>query len=325
MLKKNINILNKSGQSMVEIVIALAIFAILAAAFSGLLLVSYNSLLRSGQTVRAEGLISEAIAALQSIRNRAYNELVFSRSAVGLSNNQWQLAGEGTTEQIEGFTRLIDFSLVYRDLGGNIVSSTTSGAGLDVFSREVSIVINWITELNKNFSVERIIYLNNYLASKWQQSDWSGGAGQNIYSAVDQYYSDDNNVEISVTGEISLKEISTSTYATSGELISSAVDIGARAYSAITWTEIIPDGCDECSVRVQIKTATDVLGIPGDWSLTWCGPDGEDNDESDYFAVSSGELIHTDHNTDEWIRYKIILSGSSSQTPVLEEINIYYQ
>ncbi|MCK5211510.1 prepilin-type N-terminal cleavage/methylation domain-containing protein [Candidatus Parcubacteria bacterium] len=325
MLKKNNNILNKSGQSMVEIVIALAIFAILAAAFSALLLVSFNLLLRSQQTVRAEGLISEAVAALQSIRNRAYNELIFSRSAISLSGNQWQLMGEGTTGQIDRFTRLIDFFSVYRDLSGEIVASTTPGASLDIQSREASIVINWTTELNKDISIERRICLNNYLSSWWQQSDWQGGDGQDIYAVANQYYSDDGNIEISVGGEISLKVVSTSTYATGGELISSAVNTSARAYSAIIWIEDIPGGCTECDIKIQIKTAPDATGSPGTWSATWCGPDGEDGDESDYFEASNGELIHLDHNGDEWIRYKVILSGSSSQSPTLEEINIYYQ
>ncbi len=325
MLKKNNNILNKSGQSMVEIVIALAIFAILAAGFSALFLVSFNSLLRSQQTIRAEGLISEAVAALQSIRNRAYNELIFSRSAISLSGKQWQLVGESTTEQIDRFTRLIDFFLVYRDSSGEIVASTTPGARLDVQSREVSIIINWTTEFSRDFSLTRRIYLNNYLVALWQQSDWQGGNGQDIYAAANQYYSDDGNVEIGVSGELSLPEISTSTYTTSGELISSAVNTNARAYSAVVWAETIPGGCTECDIKIQIKTAPDAGGTPGTWSSTWCGPDGKDGDESDYFEANNGELIYIDHNGDEWIRYKIILSGSSSQSPTLEEVNIYYQ
>ena len=57
----------------------------------------------------------------------------------------------------------------------------------------------------------------------------------------------------------------------------------------------------------------------------WSGPDGKDGDETDYFITSGGELIHPDHNGDQWIRYKVELSSDGRDTPILQEVLINYK
>jgi len=74
----------------------------------------------------------------------------------------------------------------------------------------------------------------------------------------------------------------------------------------------------------MIKTAFDVNDAPGDWSLTWSGPDGDDGDESDYFATSTGALLNADCNDKRWIKYRVEFSGNGSVTPVLEKMTVNY-
>ena len=76
---------------------------------------------------------------------------------------------------------------------------------------------------------------------------------------------------------------------------------------------------------MQIKTAADNNGQPGEWTSTWCGPDGDDADEDDWFEQAGGELISADHNNQQWIKYRIKLTGNQSQTPIVEEIRVYYE
>ena len=75
----------------------------------------------------------------------------------------------------------------------------------------------------------------------------------------------------------------------------------------------------------KIKPATDAGGSPGAWSSTWSGPEGDDGDERDFFRRAWGGLIHTDHNGDQWIRYRATLDGDGTETPILEEVKIYYK
>ena len=149
---------------------------------------------------------------------------------------------------------------------------------------------------------------------------------QSACAQIDRYLSDDCNFEISVTSELSLVETATSVYAISGYLISSAFNSGSESnFDALDWEEDLPPSCSGCDTKLQIKTAPDVEGIPGAWSPTWCGPEGEDGDASDYFFAPRAALIHSDHNTDQWIQYKIIITGDSLFTPTVSKISVFYR
>lgn len=101
----------------------------------------------------------------------------------------------------------------------------------------------------------------------------------------------------------------------------------SRTFSIIEWTESVSGFCPSCEIKIQIKTANDSGGSPGTWSTTWCGPLGENGDEIDFFTNPSGEVIHSDHNGDQWIKYLATLSkdAGTEETPVLEDIRIYYK
>ncbi len=92
-------------------------------------------------------------------------------------------------------------------------------------------------------------------------------------------------------------------------------------FNLIQWTEDVPVACSDCAVKVQVKTSPD--GIT--WSSEWSGPDGEDDgDEDDYYELSDGELIHSDHIQDQYIRYRATLLSDTTDTPILEDITINY-
>ncbi len=326
MIKYFKKILPCQGQSMVEIVVALAIFVLIIASLTSLILGSFSSLERGKQFTKAQTLAQEGIEAVRTIRDRAWNELIYNRSAVAVAGNQWVFVGEGTTEQIGSYTRFIDFLPIYRDGNGNIVSSTTPDSYLDVLSKEIIVRISWEIRDGVDNTIEQTTYLTNWRAKEWLQTDWSAGAGQTIWLDSAKYDSDDGNINNEIVGEISLKKIATSTYASSGYLISSAFNTGLlSAFSAIAWEEDLPPSCGSCQIKLQIKTAPDADGFPGAWPTFWAGPDGEDGDEEDYFTVSTGQIIHTGHNGDQWIKYKVFLSGDASSTPVLNEVKVFYQ
>ena len=101
-------------------------------------------------------------------------------------------------------------------------------------------------------------------------------------------------------------------------------DFGPQAnYNLLKWTQTLPGPAYD--FKVQIKTAPDSGGSPGAWSPTWCGPEGEDGDETDYFTDPNGEIINPDHIGDNWIKYKLTLTGDGANTPVLEDITVNYK
>ncbi|MBI3291075.1 hypothetical protein HYZ76_02215, partial [Candidatus Falkowbacteria bacterium] len=109
-------------------------------------------------------------------------------------------------------------------------------------------------------------------------------------------------------------------YAISGTLESSAFNTGGQSsFHFISWRENIPSVAED--IKVQLATAPDAGGLPGAWS-DWQGLEGFGT-----FYDSGQEVLiplNNGHNNNQWIKYQVILTGSGSDTPVLEEIIINY-
>jgi len=314
------------GSSLVEVVLAFAIFALISSSLASLILGAYNIMIRDAEIAEGRLLANQGMEALRSISERAWNSMTYEKSAINYDLGYWDLTGEGTDEQIEKYTREILFFDVYRDEENNIVTIDNPEAWLDPASREVEVVVNWDTGFWGNYEIRRKNYLTNWNTKKWKQNDWSGQIGQAIWLDVDKYDSDDGNIGVA-TSSIMLKEIATSTYPLSGYFVSSAYKINEyENFNIIEWqaTSTATIDCPICEIRVQIMSAPDEGGVPGAWTTTWSGPEGDDDDENDYFSEKRGELISADHATDQWIKYRVEFIGDGSHTPVLEEMRIRY-
>src|SRR3989338_3705837 len=112
--------MNKRGQSILEIVIALAIFIFISAALAALMLGGMHGFTQGSQHLEADALAQEGVEAIRSIRNGAWNELSQSPSGVSVSGGQWVLSG--ANDSIPPFTRTITLDTVCRSGVGDIVS-----------------------------------------------------------------------------------------------------------------------------------------------------------------------------------------------------------
>src|SRR3989338_8422901 len=195
----------KAGQSILEVILALAIFALFAATMVSLILGSFEALGRGGDYLAAAVLADEALEAARSIRDGAWNELTVNQSAATSTSGEWQFTGEGTDEQIGKFHRLLTFSLVCRGGAAQIV--TCPAGAVDLHSRAVKVVVGWTTPVGTAAAVERQTMFTNWDSRDWLQTDWSGGGGQVVWSDETQYESDDGKVDIGPAGELRLRQI----------------------------------------------------------------------------------------------------------------------
>jgi prepilin-type N-terminal cleavage/methylation domain-containing protein len=150
--------------------------------------------------------------------------------------------------------------------------------------------------------------------SIWQQTDWTGGAGQANWTNQTKYSNDDNNIATGGTPTAVRLASAGSTYVGSGTLESSTFDTGAVSnFTTITWQPTSQNA--STTLKFQIATNND--------NTTWNykGPDGT---AGTYYTVS-GTNISTVHDTDRYVRYKAFLSTTDSTfTPVLTSIGINY-
>ena len=512
-----------SGQSILEVIVALAIFALIGAAMTSLATGGFVALQQGGEYIEATALAEEGTEAVRAIRDGAWNENIFSTSSVSSSSGRWIFNGEDTTETIGQYTRTISFDDVCRDGSDNI--TICPGSYTDLNSKQTTVTVIWNTRVGISNTVKRVAYITNWdsqywvedtnsdftdgtfsssensttlgdsdgaiilqelsltvvsegseidnnggafsislsgtpvsgdlyivflqsgdIASTWTQTsgttgwielyDSSGGAvyykqlvGSETPSFTSSSGSRSGSTYLKITGHenpsIQAPEVSSGAtgdsnapdpdsitptggpkdylfiavdgntdgrrtvrsgpggystvvkfrtggggagatgghayihttsssedpgaftlsksapwetrtivvhpstaspgYASSGFYISSDFDTGtASVFNIVEWTESVTNvACGaSCDVRVQIRTAATQAGLS---SAEWSGPEGKDGDVTDYFIDPSGELIHTDHNGDQWIRYRLTIDGNGTDTPIMEEIRINYQ
>ncbi len=116
-----------------------------------------------------------------------------------------------------------------------------------------------------------------------------------------------------------LDEISVdfSTYYSSGDLTSSAYDVGYDLdwdWQYIYFTITEPSGTD---IVFQIRTALTEGGLG---SAPWYGPSGT----SDNYTTSGTAIIDEVHDGDRWIQYMASFTGNGSSTPTLSDVSIIY-
>lgn len=192
----------QDGQSILEVIVAMAIFSLIAVAMASMAVGGFVSLQQGGEQTEAEALAQEGIEAVRSLRDNAWNINTYSTSSVSVSGSAWVFDGEGTTETVGQYTRTLSFDNVCRDSSDDIADCP--GSYTDVQSKKVISSVTWITRGDITNSVQRIAYLTNWDSIDWTQTDWSDGSGQSVWSDEQMYDEDDGNIVTSTVGQISL-------------------------------------------------------------------------------------------------------------------------
>ncbi len=160
----------RGGQSLLEAVLALAIFAFIAGALVTTVTGSFISLNYGRDYLEAVTLADEALEAARSVRDGAWNELVLNTAVATSSSGEWRLLN-GASETLGKFTRTLTFA-------------PGSGGPSDLHAKLVSAKVVWSTEMGVEQEVARQTYLTNWDSRDWIHTDWTGLAGTNVDTSV---------------------------------------------------------------------------------------------------------------------------------------------
>jgi len=192
------------GQSVLELIIAMAIFGLISAAMISMVTGSFVGLAQGGEQTQAESLAQEGIEAVKAIYGEAWNQLVYSTSSVSIAGGKWIFDGEGTTETIGQFTRTIFFTDVCRDSSNDITDCP--GNYTDAHTKEVNATVLWDTRDGVSNTVERAGFVTNWDSREWTQTGWSGGTGQSEWSDTTRYDTG-SNIDHTTVGQVTLSTI----------------------------------------------------------------------------------------------------------------------
>lgn len=157
------------GQSIIEVIVAVAILIIIAGTSMIAVLGSFSTTRLAEEETEATLIAVEGLEAVQSIRNQGWDDpfLATNCSAgCGLDNTSgWMFSGSSDIHTIttgRDFVRTVIVSQVERDVGGDIVPS---GGTVDPDTYLIASVVTWDFTPSRQNTVDMFMYL-----TKWQDS-----------------------------------------------------------------------------------------------------------------------------------------------------------
>ncbi|MGH9856852.1 MAG: PulJ/GspJ family protein, partial [Acidobacteriota bacterium] len=128
------------GHLLVELMLAIGISAIILPALLTGLVASREGRPQQEQRAQATALLKETAAAVRNVRDNDWNAFASNGTYYPqIANNVWTLVA-GTPSPVNGLTRTVALSDVYRDSGGKIVPT---GGTLDPSTKQAEITISW--------------------------------------------------------------------------------------------------------------------------------------------------------------------------------------
>ncbi len=192
---------NIRGFSIVEAMLAVAVFGIIVSGTVGALVYASQGGGDSGVRVRANFFAAEGITAVRSIAGHQWYDI--QSAATGphglvVTGNVWTLSGSSDTR--DQFTRTVTFTDICRNATNDF--ETCNGTNRDTRTREVAVTVQWTGQFGNARTVTQTARLTNWGTDMWKQTDWSGGDGQATWSAEDQYDSHTDDIDVTTAGEV---------------------------------------------------------------------------------------------------------------------------
>lgn len=150
----------KKGFSLVEIILAVALFTIFITGIVTLVLQGFSSNQLGNEQTIANQYSSEGLEAVRSIRNQDYSNLINTVGS-GITRNAgnvWQLSGANNI--LDKYTRIITIGDVNRDVSGNIVPAPTGTPDSD--TKKITSTTFWTVVGARNNSIALTSYLTNF-------------------------------------------------------------------------------------------------------------------------------------------------------------------
>jgi hypothetical protein len=155
---------NTKGGSVLEIIIAVGIFTIVASNVVVLYIGSLNGSMRDSQRLQADLFLQQGFEATRSIRDYNFSGLTNGTYGLSKTNGYWEFSGVSDT--VGKFTRAIVVADVERDTSCAIVPS---GGAIDPSSKKITETVTWTKPDNQTGTISASQYL-----TKWENPTFCG-------------------------------------------------------------------------------------------------------------------------------------------------------
>ncbi len=153
--------MKRQGFSLIELMLAGAVFAVFASGVVGVLLFGLENDRLGEETAIATEYASEGIEAVRSIRAKDFDNLILTpETGITQDDGDWKFSGE---ENADGkYTRVIAIEEVNRDGDGDI---DEDGGDEDPDTRQITVTVSWNVTPTRHNSVVLQSFLTRFKPS----------------------------------------------------------------------------------------------------------------------------------------------------------------
>ncbi len=154
----------KKGFSLVEVILAMALFMIFSSAVVKGLISGLDSNRLSGEQAKAKAYAVEGLEAIRSVRNQNFASLTNASPTPGVARvgNLWSYTGSNNVFDTK-YNRTVVVSTVNRNASGDIVPAPTGT--LDPNTKKVESKVSWNFTTARSEEVSLTTYLTNWRAA----------------------------------------------------------------------------------------------------------------------------------------------------------------
>ena len=171
------------GQSLVEMMVAIGLMAIVLPVIYTALYVSRQGKAQEIQRLQAGALIREAREAVRSVREKGWSNIATNGTFYpSITSSTWSLTSGA--QSINGFTRQLVISDVRRDNTGKIV---TSGGNVDPSTKKIDYSVSWSTPVAQTLQLSEYLdrILGNAEVTHTTQAQFDAGTLTGVVSTND--------------------------------------------------------------------------------------------------------------------------------------------
>ncbi len=198
---------SRGGQSLIEVLIAVAIGAILIVTGVALIVPALQSNTQAAKVQTASSLGKELIDNVRVWSEGNWNNVLTLATGtantyyLNTSSSPFSTSSAGSIQSLligtTTYERYFYLSDVYRDSSGNIVTATTAGAAYDPSTKQVTVGYNWFGGPATNTMTVYVVRARNTVFS---QTDWSGGPGvTSTITSTNSQFASSSNIDYSTT------------------------------------------------------------------------------------------------------------------------------
>jgi len=234
------------GFSLVELVLAIGVFAILASGVTYVVTNSYTNFYGSGNKQNISEFAQEGIEAVRSIRDNSWQDIedVSGAGNKGINKDAGYWAFSGSSDTRDGLTRVISIASAQRDSDGNIVDSDGTD---DPRTKQVTVTVS----ASGIEDYVLVTFLTDWSHKVWQQTDWSGSGDSEFWSSSNKASSSFSNISTSTEGALKLSQ-----------------SAGGAASTYGDWANLVSDASvavGETTYDLKVSTSTDMIYVSGDY------------------------------------------------------------